>query len=688
MTRLTNSIKHVNPRIYLSFKHKEEYFKKKYEEGDRWYKKTPKKSRNEIFDTNTAYIGFIKNVLNKAFEKKNSYQKTQSFLRGLSRLIKFYKKEKRILYSVEEILQSDIVSLYETLATSKALKKNDVLNLDCLFGLINMSHPQIYLIKKELYAKIKPKEKNKAIPSSVIYQLEKYIQEEYKYTKNLLEEYWEWNNEFIDSNFIKASDLLKTVLKFYENNSEKYPNDYIKLLTLKLQYDYGINCDFLAYSEYEFKKFSFEKKNHISLRKRELEKIALSGENIDFKNIKYALYWLKELFPKFPFSNVISDKYGDFKKGNFKAIRAWISKYFHVDLKLLDKRIYPQNNDIYPLYLLLLIKTGANQEVIKKWQVVKNDKGSYLLDADELEMFTIVDSVKEKSNSSISVTIKNNSFEKKYLDLYVKWASPIYENSKNKLLFQYLNTSGGMSKKYQSIDHSFLINIRNSPTSFYKKYEIIDLNNNRLNTVDHTSIRKSHNYQDFLNGKLEFERQLKKTHKSGDTTKTYYENQNFEWKEAKKHKIALAQNLVVGIFRGEITREEHKSAKLFEVGPMADCKDNKHPTFDYAPNMKENEYCTDWTKCLTLCDKSFVIPKVHGPVIFAWIKYMDNRKEDFIREQDWEKEYLIDYQSAKDTIKNFTKEENDFCISERYKHLNFVQIKFSKTYKAKGEIHA
>ena len=170
--------------------------------------------------------------------------------------------------------------------------------------------------------------------------------------------------------------------------------------------------------------------------------------------------------------------------------------------------------------------------------------------------------------------------------------------------------------------------------------------------------------------------------------KTYYENQNFEWKEAKKHKIALAQNLVVGIFRGEITREEHKSAKLFEVGPMADCKDNKHPTFDYAPNMKENEYCTDWTKCLTLCDKSFVIPKVHGPVIFAWIKYMDNRKEDFIREQDWEKEYLIDYQSAKDTIKNFTKEENDFCISERYKHLNFVQIKFSKTYKAKGEIHA
>ena len=69
------------------------------------------------------------------------------------------------------------------------------------------------------------------------------------------------------------------------------------------------------------------------------------------------------------------------------------------------------------------------------------------------------------------------------------------------------------------------------------------MNDKRIEYINHTKIRKSHNYQDFLRGKTEFERQLNKSHKSGDTTKIHYESQNFEWEESKHHKIALAQNI-------------------------------------------------------------------------------------------------------------------------------------------------
>lgn len=484
---------------------------------------------------------------------------------------------------------------------------------------------------------------------------------------------------------MNKNDLLKTFFDYIETYPKRKNNIFIQLLCKKLKYDFNIEVDFLLCSKiYIENKFSSDRIHNFQVEMNQLKEMSLNGRNLNIINKKYAYYWLKEIFPEYPYNNTISIKYKEIYITELKYIRNWIRDHFNINLKLLDSKMYPQNNDIYPLYLLLLIKTGVNQEVLKNWEIKKNENGVYSLISDELDMFTIIDGIKERSNSNISVVLLNNSLEKKYLDFYIKWATKIYNNSENTKIFQYLNNSGGLSKKYQEINHSFTTNIKNSPTSFFKMYEIIDHEGKRVQSIDHTQIRKSHNYQDFLKGKSEFERQLRKNHKSTDTTNNYYENQNFEWKGSKEHKIALAQNLIVGIFKGEINKGDHKTASLFEVGPIADCKNNKYPTFGNAPKLKDNEFCCDWTKCLTSCDKACVIPKIHGPVINSWINYMDNQREEFLRNQDWEKEYLIDYEAAKDTLSYFTEDEIIYSEKEAYKHDDFVKIKFIKTVKIKG----
>lgn len=117
---------------------------------------------------------------------------------------------------------------------------------------------------------------------------------------------------------------------------------------------------------------------------------------------------------------------------------------------------------------------------------------------------------------------------------------------------------------------------------------------------------------------------------------------------------------------------------------MADCKNNKSPTFRNAPVLKENEVCSDWCKCLTECNKSFVITKVHGPVIVSWINYLDKEKEKFIRIEDWNKEYLEDYEAANDVLSRFPEDDIIYCNKEAYKYDNFVKMKFFKTIKTTG----
>lgn len=689
MGLLTKGTSHLTPRIYLSYNHKVQYFKEKAKVNSAYNKKI-RISSVEVFDDNKEYINLIKDfILKKLSKELYSYAVIRMVLSGMGLFLNYLRKEEKKYSNIEEIENIDISNAYNYYFAFKGINKNNIKSLGNFFTKLGFESKQVKIAKKNKQLSSKNENlKNYAIPSGLIFQLEIYIEEEFRDIKKLVEEYWTWEKEFKDNSFITASDLLRTIFDLIDKNSRNNSTMFVQFIILKLKHDFKINTDCLFYSKNEIEnEFSFEQKQNIEFRKNELRIIALNGRNIHIKEEKYAMYWMMDIFPKFPYDNNIAEKYKDISQTKIKEIRIWIRRHFNVELKSLDKRIFPQNNDIYPIYLLLLITTGVNQEVLKDWEIKKLDNGEYSIDGDDLGIFTIIDALKERSNATISVTLKNDSLEKKNLDFYIKWATSIYNYSGSKKLFQYMNTSGGNSEKYQEIDNAFLINIRNSPYSLFKKYDIIDLDGNKVDYIDHREIRKSHNYQDFLKGKKEYERQVRKSHKSGETTKTYYENQNFEWEGSKKHKIALAQNLIVGIFKGEIKREEHKTAGLFENGPIADCKNNKSPTFNNSPILKEDEFCSDWSKCLTKCNKACVIPKIHGPVIASWINYLNQQREEFLRSQDWEKEYLLDYDAANDTLSRFTEDEIIYSEKEAYKHDNFVKIKFSRTVKIKGHYH-
>ena len=67
---------------------------------------------------------------------------------------------------------------------------------------------------------------------------------------------------------------------------------------------------------------------------------------------------------------------------------------------------------------------------------------------------------------------------------------------------------------------------------------------------------------------------------------------------------------------------------------------------------------------------------------------MNKQKEEFIREEDWNKEYLYDYNAAIDTLERFSEEEIFYSQNEAFKYDDFVRMKFSKTVKIKGKIYA
>lgn len=684
---LVDTNKSENSRKYLCYEKKVEYYLQKANEGNKAYKKNHRKSKLEVFSSFRKYEHLSKNIIDLIFIEIKSLGKTSFILEGMIWFLKYLKKEKLIIDSAFDIDNKIQQGVYNYLDNSKKINENNLRGVDAFFSEISLINNNLMRITKNKLNKSKLKKKSvDALPSSIVYQLEYFSKIELTTIKERVEEYISNLKYFNENNIFTKENILKTLFLEIENSNTLVKTFYSKLLLTKLYADYKIDANILFLKKREIKCLTELEKDNYDKKIEELKLISKCGININIKGEKYYCYWHTTLLPRYPHSYEFSETYKEIC-GTAKNVRTWLKKFYDISIRHIDKLLYPSNNDVYPLYLLFLIKLGLNQEVINNWEVYKDIDGKYKLKADDVGMFTLIDASKARSNDVITAVLKNDSFERRYIEFFISWNTPLYENSVSKKLFQYVNTSGGISEKYQETNGQFFENLKVSPSSFYKKYTILDLDGNRINFINHLTLRKSHNYQDFLKGKSEFQRQQQKNHKSSSTTKEYYENHNKEWKELKEHKIALSQNLIVSIFKGEITREEHKTANLI-YGPMADCKNNKSPTFNNSIDLKENEYCSDWTKCLTQCNKACVVPKIHGPVIYAWINYMEKQREEYIQQKDWEKEYLNDFLSAKDTIKYFTNDENIFCESEAYKHREFVKIKFSNVIKLSGKTYA
>lgn len=656
-----------NPRKYFYFKFKKEYYIKKNSIDTNGYITTPINGKSCILDGRMHHKELIFDCIKLIFQEKYSLKLTESLLIAIGIVIDILEIKGVLLHTANDFKTEHQLLVYDYILSQKEYKNQDKRDVTRLFSEISTLVDRFELIKPERYGFIVKQGELKEISSSLMYQLEHYALKELKHIKDKVTEslfYAKKKDEILSS-----KNLLFTLFREKEQNLNTR-RAYPKLLLHKLLIDYGIDARIILNNRP--KKVDLPNIDRLK---------AMSRGGVDIaKDLKSAIAWTKELFPYYPENIELNDKYQEITT-TFYA-RKYIISEFGISVEEIEKYLYPGRSTVYPLYLLLLIRTGLNSEVLLDWKVKKIDS-LYSLDGDNLGIMTLIESDKKRSNSSITCVIKNDSDEMNYINFFTTWSQELYLFSEQNNLFQYFNRGSNKTIKIEILSTKIIDYMKESPKSFFKKYEIFDEKNQRVDYLDHRLIRKSHNFQEYLKGKQEFERQLKKKHISSNTTKKHYENNSIEWSGLKKHKIAKSQNLLVSLFKGDITRNESTLSKLFN-GSMADCKNNKNPTYLNAPNLKSNEHCIDWTKCLTSCEQSRVVPKIHGPVIYAWVDYMNKQKDDFINEEHWGKEYSIDYAAAIDTIKYFTEDEKRFCEKEMIKHKEFVKLILKRKVKVKG----
>ena len=342
-----------------------------------------------------------------------------------------------------------------------------------------------------------------------------------------------------------------------------------------------------------------------------------------------------------------------------------------------DAKEPPNVFSIYPFILQLLIREGLNQETLFDFRVKKYDD-RWVLNCKDSTHAIIIDSTKNRSNSIVTTTIDKNSKQYTYINFLIKWLSPLYEVQKSNRLFQHW--SNGDIRIWG--EKNYFANLKASNADLFSKYEIIDEDGIRLSYIDHTRIRPYSNYANYLRGYNNFKRQLLLSH-NNIKTQEHYEN-NCEWGNIKKDKILKTQEKLTKLFSGILTREDTLN-DLFN-GPLADCKEPNAPTYIGSRKLRENEYCSDWSKCLTSCDKACVIPKIHGGVIVAWKRYLEAIKEDFLRIEDWEKEYYYDYTACQEVLRSFTNEELIEAERKSNKYDSFVRYKFTKKTKVLNNV--
>lgn len=653
-----------NPRRYIYYKLKNEYYIAKNQLNDIHYKITPIQGKSCILDDRMHHKDLIIEMINLIFIDIKSVKLTESLLIAIGIVIDILEQSGIILNKVTDLRSEYQIIVLEEMNKNSNYKNQDKRDVTRLFNEFSLFIEEFELILPNRIGLMTKRSSFKELSSSMMYQLEYFTLKELSYIKNKVEEY-----RFYLNDFQKTLSLKNILFTLFKRRSENFhtKRTYYTILLQKLLVDFNIDASVVLKDK--------PSKNDL-IKINDLKELSKGGINLS-KDEKFAVIWVKELFPYYPNNLELDDKYKNIIKS--LAARGSVLTEFGLTVEEIDTYLYPNRIAIYPLYLLLLIRTGLNSETLLSWKV-ENVNSIYRLKSDNLGIMTIVESEKKRSNSSISCVMKYDSEEMKYINFYIDWCKDIYKYSNKDLFFQYFNRVSNKKNKIEIFHSRILGYIKESPKSFFKKYEIFNEKNEKIDFIDHRLIRKSHNFQEYLKGKQEFERQLSKKHIDNRTTKNHYENNSIEWSESKKHKIAKSQNFLVSIFKGDITRKEHPLTKLFN-GSMANCKNNKKPTFSNAPSLKENEYCIDWTKCLTSCEQASVIPKIHGPVIYAWIDFMEKQKDEFINEEHWSKEYLYDYEAAIDTIKYFTKDEKKLCEKEKHKHFEFVRMILKRTIK-------
>jgi len=519
------------------------------------------------------------------------------------------------------------------------------------------------------------------LSSDVVFQLDHYAQKELKENVCKAKEYAGWMEELESIELFSLENLAYT---YYDNidrlgRMAAALNRPIRNIAKEL-FNVELQC-WKRRSNGIPQYFNKEDKH----RHQELLELSRSGFNISIADERMGCMWNKTFFPDWPlndeptelFKNMHSTSAISWRSNNSTGLKATISEFKKIALPTMEQ--------LYPLILMLMIRTGLNQEVLRDWRVKKDADGSYKL-GDETGLGVLIDGEKGRGNSIQTVVIDLKSKEKKYLDFYLKWMTPLYDYSGSDRFFQYLGSTEIMAWDSSSKLTNLQYYGKNSNTFFYNKYTIIETKTidgndsyQRLKWIDHRLIRPAKNYSNYLMGFNEFQRQVGLGHKSLETQNRHY-RESAEWKGLDSHRIAMAQRTITRFFMGEITSKDDEKLTIYET-PMANCSDPSNPLYPGAPKIKNDEICTNWRMCLTECQQSKVLPKVHGPVIMAWRNCMDTMRSDFYHAKDWDKEFLEDYSAANFVLNMFKHEDKVFCEKEAPSYETYVRQQILSTQK-------
>lgn len=669
-------------RLYFSQMHKIEYYKSNTKNKDNKISKNVLNETSYILineSSDEKYIFFIIQLIQRIFVNQvYSRAKSRNILRGIKLILTTLQKlniNKEYIYILNHQLQVKIVKensqehigrliLDVFLCLSEvcdSFSKSEKLGRH----LVGRKRTSTKTIKNSLMLEISP---------SVLYQLKLRSIEELDYMFKRFKEHQKWIREF--NYILSQKNILKTLLGLSINKKLLINTLYILLNKRnKNIFDDYMKKRKLGSKNKKNKLIfeSFKEKltcefNNAEVLKEDIKTFSLlmfvTGCNLQTNKLKKQFH------------------YGQIKtsyrfRGNLYASFG-IKRKEYIEYSVVD------NLFMYPLVLLTLIETGRNLEVLCSWEVRKEDN-KFVLGVDR-GLFIDIEGYKNKSNSGgYDTAISKESKLWKYLSMFLEINNSIYSKCKTNKFFQYYSTTKNVKNTslIQEVGRSFFTNVKTTTNNFFDRYQIVDSLDNRINWIDHTLIRKAHNYQKILQGKTLYERQISKNHKSSDTTEENYST--YDSRIDKQIKLGgILEDLFEKIFNGQILREENSNGIN---GLLSDCIDNENPTY-IGQKLKSNHYCLDWKKCLTMCDKCIVIPKIHGPAIFAWRDYLLELKENvFIDQQYFEKEnYHFDLQAAEETLYEFTDEEYEYSNKESYKYKNIVRMEIPTSVKKEKEL--
>ena len=665
---------HGIKRLYLSYKYKNIFYNAiKERDGAIPGYCGKENSPLYIYDHHPTYKNFIDSILDSVIVEVIPFGRVERIIKGLNTFLCAMRDNHILLNCI-----GDVKNNYQKIAYSyvkaQNTNKSKMNQLRTFFGKVFLAEDNFILDTKVTRV---PQNHIEGLSTDIVYQLDYYAQKEIRELIKNVNLYNQWMVEYNKIKLFSLSNLAHTVYSRIDKLGSRAVS-FNKVLTKIAQKIYNINL--ISWKKKRDNKFEYNNQTEEHLHKK-LIKIAKKGIDIDIVNEKMFAFWHKELFPDFPLSKKVNKKYEFIMgaKNQIDKFRSLMGKKIAIDIAQFNSKIFPNNENIYPIILVIMIREGTNSEVLRNWMVTKKD-GKFSL-GNKMSHGTIIESVKHRTNSLVTTCITNDSIQKKYLDFYLEWLSPYYEKSNYSNFFQYVNVLYNKESSAMSVCPSsrFFKYIN----SFYIKYNIVNKYNERIFSIDHRTLRVSSNYVDYLRGYNEFERQMKKSHRNINT-QISYENHT-EYKTQKMNKIVKTQELIVRIINDK-EPQNSKIANLFN-GPLADCTNPSSPTYFNAPQLKENEKCTNWFKCLSQCSHSNVIPRVHGPVIYAWIEFMNEKRYewDLI---SWEKEYLVDYNCAKEVLKAFTKKDNEYSKKNFSRYSSLVRMNFQKITKVKGSENA